>query len=159
MNPCDIAERVGVLPRNVLLKETFFYAALVLPWALGGHVMASEPPGKSIQAADLIGAWQLTMMITDKNANNRLEDEERKDPILGAEDYIKLNADGSCEFYTLKVKGRYEIKTSSSGYQTVVLFDKDKNTSSRGRIYSVTKDELILLDHSSGSTFKVYKRL
>jgi hypothetical protein len=120
--------------------------------------MAAEPAGPPFQPAELVGAWQLSMMIVDKNANNKLEDEERKDPILSAQDYMKLNADGSCEFYTFKVKGRYEIKTSSSGYQTLVLFDKDNNQASRGRIYSVTKDELVLTSHSSGSTFKVYKR-
>jgi len=72
---------------------------------------------------------------------------------------MKLNADGSCEFYTITIKGRYEIKTSSSGYQSLVLLDKDNIKHIRGRIYSVTKDELILIDHSSGSTCKVYKRL
>ena len=28
----------------------------------------------------------------DKNANNRLEEEERRDPILGAQEYMKPNA-------------------------------------------------------------------
>ena len=134
------------------------YTALVLPWFASHSVLAGEPTNH-IQPSELVGAWQLSMMIIDKNANNRLEDEERKDPILGAQEYMKLNADGSCEFYTFKVKGRYELKTSSSGSQTLTLFDKDNNRASRGRIYSVTKDELILLDHSSGSTFKIYKRV
>ncbi|MGC3976117.1 MAG: lipocalin family protein [Nitrospira sp.] len=156
---CARITKRGLVLSRTLLVRGIFCAALALPGVPVGHVMGGEPPAKAVPAADLVGAWQLTMMIIDKNANNRLEDEERKDPIRGAQDYLKLNADGSCEFYTFKVKGRYEIKTSSSGYQTLVLFDKDKNKENRGRLYSVTKDELILIDHSSGSTFKVYKRL
>ena len=154
----DTVQRAGVAGRNRLVQRFFFSAPLVLSWLLCGPVMAVESAHLSVNPADLLGAWQLTMMIVDKNANNRLEDEERKDPIQNAQDYMKFNADGSCEFYTFKVKGRYEIKTSSSGYQSLVLFDKDNTKLNRGRIYSVTKDELILIDHSSGSTFKVYKR-
>jgi hypothetical protein len=51
-----------------------------------------------------------------------------------------------------------QLESSSSGNQTLVLFDKDNTKYSRGRIFSITNDELILLDHSSGSTFKIYKR-
>lgn len=51
---------------------------------------------------------------------------------------MKLNADGSCEFYTIKVKGRHKIKTSSSRYQALVLFDKDNTKQSR---WNRRKDE------------------
>jgi lipocalin-like protein len=109
--------------------------------------------------ASLIGAWQLSVVIIDKNANNKIDDDERKDALKEAQDYLRFNPDGTCEFYQHKVPGRYEVKTESSGKQKLVLYDKNNNKENRGIIYSVTKDELIMHSHSSGSTFRIYKRL
>jgi hypothetical protein len=132
--------------------------ALLLAALSPGHVPAAVSSSDASVPAGLAGAWQLSMMIVDTNANNRIDDEERQNPISETQDYLQLNSDGSCEMFVQKIKCRYQINTSSSGNQTLVLFDKDNTKYSRGRIFSITNDELILLDHSSGSTFKIYKR-
>jgi len=131
---------------------------MLLPFPSTGNFLAAQSSGDASAPGDLAGTWQLSMMIVDTNANNRIDAEERKNPITETQDYLRLNSDGSCEMYVQKIKCRYEVRTSSSGNRTLVLFDKDSTRYSRGRIFSVTKDELILLDHSSGSTFKIYKR-
>ncbi|GAB4026027.1 hypothetical protein GCM10028809_08760 [Spirosoma gilvum] len=109
--------------------------------------------------ANLIGQWQLTQKIIDSNANNKIDEAERKEAITQAQDYLRFNNDGTCEFYTVKVKGRYELKPQSSGKQALYLIDKDNNREGRGVIESVTATELILVSHSSGTVFSVYKRL
>ena len=111
------------------------------------------------QGDNIIGEWQLTIIITDANANNKIDEDERKDAIKEAEDYLKLNSDGTCIFYAHKTKGRYEIKTQSNGKKILYLFDKDNNKENRGQIFSVSANELIMLSHSVGTTFKVYKKL
>lgn len=155
----QIVERAGVACQHIVVRRLTFCALLVMSWVLCGNVRAGEPQGKSIQIADLVGAWQLTMMIRDKNGNNRIDEDERKSPIFDATDNMMLKADGTCVFYTVKANCWYEIKTSSSGNQTLVIHDKDNSKRSRWRIYSLTKDELILSGPFSGSAFMVWKRL
>jgi hypothetical protein len=115
--------------------------------------------GNLPQGNDFLGEWQLIMIATDDNRNKKMDDEERKKGMTEVQDYMKLNSDGSCEFYTFKLKGRYELKTESDGKKLLVLFDKNNNRESRGTIESVTKTEMVLLKHSSGGVFSVYKRL
>lgn len=131
----------------------FLYPALVIASLPSGSVHA-ETAG---QSTDLVGSWQLTTVIVDKNRNSKIDDDERKDPMPGGQDYLKLNADGTCEFYVHKTPGRYEVKTESDGRQKLMLFDKNNNKENRGLIYSVTKDELILLNFSTRA-FSLYKR-
>ena len=108
----------------------------------------------------IIGEWKLTMMIIDKNANNKIDDDEKADPITQANDYMKLNNDESAIFSQVKMNGRWEIKPSSDGeHQYLNLFDKTDSKYSKGRIISVTKTELTLLSKSSGSTFSIWKRV
>lgn len=104
----------------------------------------------------IVGEWKLLYWVKDKNENKQLEDEERKDPIAGAEDYMKLNSDGSCLCLVFKQKGRYEVNTNSDGKKMFTLIDVNNNRAPKGHIYSVTKDEFILLD---GLIFRVYKRI
>ncbi|MFN2440033.1 MAG: hypothetical protein ABR503_12595 [Chitinophagaceae bacterium] len=110
------------------------------------------------QGDGIIGEWQLTQHLYDANGNKQIDEEERKKPLSQAKDYLKLNSDGTCLFYMHKLKGRYEIKTQASGKKILYLFDKDNNKENRGQIVSVSKTELILLNHSSGS-FSIYKRV
>ncbi len=155
------------------MKQFLFYS-LIFTVACGNNNTAAEPSNNSpnenkgqttakissnTSADDIIGEWQLTMIISDANANNKIDENERKDAIKEAEDYLKLNSDGTCLFYTLKTKGRYEIKTQSNGKKILYLFDKDNNKENRGQVFSVSSTELIMLSHSVGSTFKIYKRL
>lgn len=102
------------------------------------------------------GEWKLLYWVKDKNENKQLEEEERKDPITGAEDYMKLNSDGSCLYLVFKQKGRYEVKTNSDGKKAFTIIDVNNKRAPKGYIYSVTKDEFILLD---GQIFRVYKRI
>jgi hypothetical protein len=121
------------------------------------HAYAQASAQKDIQPAALVAAWKLTAAYTDKNRNGQLDDNERQDPLAGMQDYLKLNADGSCEFYVLKVRGRYEVQPRSDGTKKLILFDKDNHKEDRGLIYSVSKTELILLNLST-RVFTVYTR-
>lgn len=105
----------------------------------------------------LVGEWQLTGIATDDIRNSRLDEAERKNAMTQVQDYLKLNSDGSCLFYAHKVKGRYKLKTESDCAQLLTLYDKDGNKENRGKIFSVSKDELVLF--KAGSTFSIYKRL
>jgi hypothetical protein len=108
----------------------------------------------------IVGEWELKAIIFDSNANDKIEEDEKQKASTESHDYMKLNSDGSAVFYTIKIKGRYEIKTnSSSGYRYLNLFTENNDKVSKGRIFSVTKDELTLLDHFGGSTFHIYKRI
>lgn len=110
-----------------------------------------------IQGNDLVGEWQLTLSFYDANGNYKIEETEKKNATLNAKDYLKLNGDGTCLFYTNKLKGRYEIKTRSSGKKNLYIYDKDNNKENRGEIISVSKTELILL--SPGGAFSIYKKV
>ncbi len=111
------------------------------------------------QVNNLTGEWQLVMKASDLNRNGKLDDDERKDAITQVQDYLRFNSDGTCQFYTFKMKGRYELKPQSDGKQLLYLYDKNNNREGRGIVLSVTQNELILLSHSVGSMFSVYKRL
>ena len=152
-------KRASMFGRRAVSNGLHLCVQLLWPCFLAGSIMAAEPAAKAFQPSDLLGAWQLTMIIIDKNANNRIDEDERKDPMLEVKDFLKFNADGTCEFYTIKAPCRYDIKTSSSGTQTLVLYDKDNTKHSRGRIHALGKDELVLNSHFSGSTFFIWKRL
>jgi hypothetical protein len=106
----------------------------------------------------IVGEWTLIKMIIDENANDKMDANEISNPITNSEDYMKLNSDGSAEFYAIKIKGRYEIKENSGGKRYLNLFDKDNTKHAKGAIISVTKNELTLLNKFAGSTFTIWKR-
>lgn len=110
-----------------------------------------------VQPALLVGAWKLTGAFVDSNRNSKLEDGERQAPMPGMQDYLRLNSDGTCEFYVMKVRGRYELQPRSDGTKKLVLFDKDNNKEDRGLIYSVSNTELVLLNFST-RLFSVYTK-
>lgn len=110
----------------------------------------------SIQDSGILGEWKLLYWVKDKNENKQLEEGERDDPITGAEDYMKLNSDGTCLYLVFKQKGRYEVNINSDGKKTFTIIDVNNKRNPKGHIYSVTKDEFILLD---GQIFRVYKRI
>lgn len=123
--------------------------AIVLGAGLTVHAQNTPP--------ELLGAWSSTTMYVDKNQNGTLEEVERKTPVKGASDYLKLNADGSCEFYPIKLKGRYELQPRNDKSRKLMVFDKDNNKVDKGVIVSVTKEELVLLNVSTRG-FSVYTR-
>lgn len=108
---------------------------------------------------DIIGEWKLTMTTLDKNRNNKIDEEEKANPMAPLNDYLKLNSDGSAVFSQVKAKGRYEIKSNSDGTSKYLnLYDKDNFKTPYGRIISVTKSELILFKNSIGPVFFIWKR-
>lgn len=109
---------------------------------------------------NIVGEWKLASIIIDKNANDKIEDEEKADPFTQSNDYMKLNSDGTAVFSQVKMKGHYQIKPNSDGARKYLnLFDKTEEKYSKGEIVSVTKDELILLTKFSGSSFYIWKRI
>jgi len=118
---------------------------------------------EEVQGDGIVGEWQLKMKISDSNGNDKIDEDEKKDPMTVGdilnEDYLKFNADGSGLIYTIKKEGRYELKESSSGKKYVTWYDQQNNVLRKmGHVFSVTKDELIFLDKFAGATFSIYKR-
>lgn len=113
------------------------------------------------QNNDIVGEWELINIIPDDNRNAKIDDDERKKAFTKdqAKDYMKINSDGSGVFSQVKWKGRYEVVSKSGGKRKLILYDKDNNKEDRGYIFSVTKDELILLSYSTFQRFSVYKRV
>jgi hypothetical protein len=102
----------------------------------------------------------LISIVIDKNANDKIEDDEKSGAITQADDYMKLNSDGTAVFSQVKMKGHYQIKPNSDGTSKYLnLFDKTDSKYSKGEIVSVTNNELILLSKFSGSSFYVWKRI
>jgi hypothetical protein len=128
--------------------------------ASGKSTEAKEAPSSASSQSDpIVGEWKLAMVAPDENGNEVIDANE-KAKATTMEDYMKLNSDGSAEFYTIKLKGRYEIKTNaSSGKRYLNLFDKDNTKHPRGAILSVTKDEMIILNKFGGDSFTVWKRI
>jgi hypothetical protein len=115
----------------------------------------------SSQGDNIIGEWKCTMWISDKNRNEKIEEDEKADAFTQVNDYMKLNADGSAVFSQVKIKGRYEIKPNSDGTSKYLnLFDEANSRYQKGVILSVTKTELTLLWPAlGGDKFTIWKRL
>lgn len=117
------------------------------------------------QHDDITGEWDLIMVAPDDNGNDKLDEGERKNAITKdspgksfPDGYMKLNKDGSCVFFSVKMKGRWELETNqSSGYKSLRWVDEGDGKHRVGRLLSVTKEELILRE-PGGSSFLVYKR-
>jgi len=120
-----------------------------------------QPGEASSQGDNIVGEWKCTMWISDKNRNEKIEEDEKADAFTQVNDYMKLNADGSAVFTQLKMKGRYEIKPNSDGTSKYLnLFDEANTRYQKGVILSVTKTELTLLWTAlGGDKFTVWKRL
>ena len=74
-------------------------------------------------------------------------------------DYLKLNANGTCEYTIAKLEGRYEIVTKE-GRKRLAMYDRTGGETTSGRyIISVTKNELVINRIFGGSDFEVFKRL
>lgn len=115
---------------------------------------------ESKQGDGIVGEWALTMVAPDENGNEVIDENEKAKATTSMKDYMKLNSDGSAEFYVFKAKGRYEINTNaSSGKKYLNLFDKDNTKLPKGAILSVTKDELIIMNKFGGDSFTVWKRV
>lgn len=116
------------------------------------------------QSNGIIGEWRLKFIAGDKNGNKILDDNERKEASKGEmDDYMRFNADGSCEVTIHKLQGKYEIK-EEKGISRLFIYSGNnlgnKNyLIGKYRIGTITKDELVLLQMFGGTDFMVYKRL
>ena len=109
---------------------------------------------------NLVGEWERVQVVPDRNDNHILDAEEEKDAITTMKDYLKLNANGTCEYTTAKMEGRYEIVTKDDGRKRLVMYDRTGTETTSGRyIISVTKTELVINRIMGGSDFEVFKRL
>ena len=109
---------------------------------------------------NIVGEWELVNVIGDRNGNHVIDADEEKDAITTMQDYLKLNADGSCEYTIAKLQGRYEIVIKDDGRKSLVMYDRTGTETTSGRyIISVTDKELVFNRIMGGSDFEVFKRL
>jgi hypothetical protein len=64
---------------------------------------------------NIVGEWELIKVIADRNDSHIIDADEDKDAITTVKDYLKLNANGTCEYTIAKLEGRYEIVTKEDG--------------------------------------------
>jgi hypothetical protein len=109
---------------------------------------------------NIVGEWELIKVIADRNDSHIIDADEDKEAITTMKDYLKLNADGTCEYTIAKLEGRYEIVTREDGRQRLVMYDRTGTETTSGRyILSVTDKELVINRILGGSDFEVFKRL
>jgi len=109
---------------------------------------------------NIVGEWELIKVIADRNYSHIIDADEDKEAITTMKDYLKLNADGTCEYTIAKLEGRYEIVTREDGRQRLVMYDRTGTETTSGRyILSVTDKELVINRILGGSDFEVFKRL
>jgi lipocalin-like protein len=119
---------------------------------------ASAPDLNGLE--NIVGEWELIKVIGDRNGNHIIDADEDKDAITTMKDYLKLNADGTCEYTIVKLEGRYEIVTKEDGRKKLVMYDRTGTETTSGRyIISVTDKELVINRLMGGSDFEVFKRL
>ena len=107
----------------------------------------------------IIGEWDLVKVIADNNGDHKIDPAEDAKAITTMQDYLKLNANGTCEYTVAKMEGRYELTAADDGRKKLVMYDKSGSETNRGRyIVSVTDDELVINRILSGSDFEVFKR-
>ncbi|HKP32886.1 MAG TPA: hypothetical protein VJT83_09165 [Chitinophagaceae bacterium] len=107
---------------------------------------------------NIVGHWELVKVFGDKNGNHKVEPAEEAQA-LAMEDYMKLNADGTCEYTMPQFTGRYEIKNMDDGRKKLIVYDRTGAETNKGRyIISVTEKELVINKLRGGSDFLIFKR-
>ena len=110
---------------------------------------------------NIVGEWELVKFFPDHNGNHKVDQEEEKDASAGMQDYLKLNANGTCAYTIAKFEGSYEIITKDDGRKRLTIYDRSGSETTSGRyILSVTDNELLINRIAlGGSHFEVFKRL
>ena len=121
-------------------------------------------PGPDAPGNDIVGTWKMYLDAFDKNENQVLDPEERKNAIPN--NYrLQLNADGTCKIQgvfngTYKVKEERGKKILEVQRKRVVGEETEDPIPDVYHIKSLTKEEMILLTTEAGFTvtFWIFKR-
>lgn len=109
---------------------------------------------------NIVGEWELVKIFSDDNGNHRVDAGEDNDATSNLKDFLKLNADGTCEYTIAKLEGRYEIITKEDSRKRLTMYDRTGTETTKGRyIVSVTENELVINRIMGGSDFEIFKRL
>ena len=122
---------------------------------------ANAEPAAMLQGMEnIVGEWELVKAFADNNDDHKVDADEEAKAITTVQDYLKLNANGACEYTVAKLEGRYEIIATKDERKKLVMYDKTGAETNRGRyIISVTDKQLVINRILSGSDFEVFKRL
>ena len=135
--------------------------------AEGNSSTKTSDPKTTVQPAavpqgmeNIIGEWELAKVFADNNGDHKVDAAEESKAITTMKDYLKLNANGTCEYTIAKLEGRYEIVTTDDGRKKLIMYDRAGSETNSGRyIISVTDKELVINRILGGSDFEVFKRL
>ena len=107
---------------------------------------------------NIVGEWELVKVFADNNGDHKVDPAEEAKAVTTMQDYLKLNANGTCEYTVAKLEGRYEIITKDDR-KKLVMYDRTGTETTRGRyIISVTDQQLLINRIMGGSDFEVFKR-
>ena len=100
----------------------------------------------------IAGEWEEVHTVLDKNGNNQLGENERKNPSTKIGYYcLKFNSDGTRLFTDIKFKGTYEVEIEK-GKRTLFIQDND---SRKLRILSLMGNEMVLMPTDAAGTYLI----
>lgn len=130
--------------------------------AVFGLILLNRGSAADSVRSDLIGEWELVLKAADANRNGKLDPEERANGIKIDQnrDMLEFKSDGTCLVYRFKNRAKYELKARSDGSEVLHLtFDQGGSKENRGIVIRPVGSELVLLSHSSGAMFSVYRKV
>jgi hypothetical protein len=118
----------------------------------------------AVQGDGITGTWRMYLDAFDKNDNQVLDEEERKNAVSNKYK-LQLNADGTCRIQDV-FNGTYKVKEEGGKKILEVQRKKVEGEETEDpipdiyHIKSLTPDEMILLTTEAGSTvtFWIFKR-
>lgn len=105
-----------------------------------------------------MGEWETILVTGDHNSNGVLDPQEREKGFSTYKDYLRLNADGTCEYTQGHLKAVYEI-VEKDGHKSIEIIVRDGSRIKQGRIIALKPDELQLMKFVGGRDIIVYNRL
>lgn len=123
--------------------------------------IATSMAGADTVRPDLLGEWELIFKAADSNRNGKLDAHERANAITINEnrDLLEFRSDGTCLVYRFKNRAKFELKKRSDGAELLHLTFDEGSKENRGIVVPPVGNELVLLTHSSGAMFSVYRRV
>lgn len=83
---------------------------------------ATAAAASASKVEGIVGEWELVLVAPDENGNEIIDENEKAKSTTNMQDYMKLNSDGSAEFYLFKAKGRYEIRANESSGKKYLIY-------------------------------------